>query len=445
MTILEQPTGISKGDNSFGSHFFTKSTEEIPQKLRKSDIKLGILVPTRNREEYLVHSLASATKFRSECSFSVDIFVANNGDRELPVQLLSRMQEQGIESLPRPTHVLSMSQNWNQAYEKIRLTNVTHLLILGDDDFLLSPNYGEFEDSFLSGSDAVHCDRHARQYFWPSNSSEGRVVFHRATKPVYPDQMRNDPTAMFRNPRRYQMAPCPYQGFISVQALDKVVEEFGVLSPARSPDVFLSFVLASDSSLRSSYLTRPFLCEGVSPKSNGASSLGLSKNDDPFKDFSRLSTNEIPPNSSLPGLESFPSLFIATTEVYDWVRLKRSGIPPLNVVTLVQGVAETIPLAKPAEVTKLKTLADSLGVRLPTAATHVHGVENPGFQIFGNGFSSTCSMQPHQVVELFERKTAAAKFLLTSIPVLFRSAPSILRRLTDKLKKELRSESRARV
>lgn len=411
------------------------ATATKPKMLRKTkdQIILGVLIPTRNREEYLVHAVGSASRFRSACPFTVKIFVANNGDCELSQVTVQALQNSGVSIIELPSEPISMSQNWQRGYERVQETDVTHLLIMGDDDFLLIPDQKEFAKAFLCGFDGVLCDRDARHYLWETTNSPARIRFSRQNSQEMANQMRTNPEEMFISPGLYTQAPSPYQGFISVEWLQEVVEEFGVVSPSRSPDVFLSFALASLARYASVSLQRPFLANGQSPKSNGASMFGLSKNPKPGEDFKRLSALEISPTTSLPGLEDFPSLFVATTEVFDWVKLKRPEMRNLDLKAVVKGMSIDLPNAKNSDAAKLRAFAEANGCGLSSVSKN-HGRQDlPSFELRRKRFSAEArDLTPEQVCEIMSSSHALVKYLWSARVDFVKSFPANIRTLAGR-------------
>lgn len=399
----------------------------------KDQIILGVLIPTRNREEYLIHAVGSASRFCSACSFTVKIFVANNGDRELSQATVQVLQNSGVSIIELPSEPISMSQNWQRGYEWVQGTDVTHLLVLGDDDLLLSPDYEAFTDAFLNGFDAVICDKSTRHFRWKTPDSPARIRFSRQNSQEMATRMRSNPEDMFTSPNLYTQAPSPYQGFISMEWLREVVAEFGVVSPSRSPDVFLSFALASLPQFASTSLQRSFLADGQSPKSNGASMLGFSNNKLPGEDFKRLSALEISPTTSLPGLEDFPSLFVATTEVYDWVKLKRPHMPDLDMQAVVHGMSIDLPRATSSDAAKLAVFAEANGYSLSSPTSEDEYVHFPTFEFGRRRFSAEArDLTPEQVCEIMSSPHALMKYLWSNRVDFVKSFPANVRRLAGR-------------
>lgn len=399
----------------------------------KEQIALGVLIPTRNREEYLVHSIESALKFRLACPFGVKIFIANNGDEQLSQSLTEALERDGITLIERPLAPISMSQNWHRGYQCVKEEIVTHLLIMGDDDLLLNPDYRPFTKAFLDGYDAVICNRSARRYLWETPDSPARIQFTRENSKQMVNRMRSNPEDLFISPSLYAHSPSPYQGFVSMEWLGKVVQEFGVLSPARSPDVFLSFALASMTQFSSVSLRRPFLADGQSPKSNGASMLGFSKNTQPAQDFGRLSASEISETTTLPGLESFPSLFVATTEVYDWVKLKRPNLRDLDLGAVVHGMALDLRKASSSDAEKLRGFAAAIGRPFAAAEQNDDTSEPPSFELRRKRFTAEArELTPAQVCTIMSSSSALMKYLWSTRSAFARSFPANMRKLAGR-------------
>ncbi len=417
----------------------SRTRSETKPSKTKDDIVLGVLIPTRNREEFLVHAVESCVRFREASPFRVELFVANNGDLGLGQATVGALEGALVTMIERPSEPVSMSQNWQRGFESVQKTAVTHLLIMGDDDFLLSSIRKEFVNAFLDGFDGVICDRAARHYRWETSDSPSRVRFSRRNHRQMATRMRTSPEDMFVSPDLYTQGPGPYQGFISVDWLNRVLNEFGVLSPSRSPDVFLSFALATYGEFSSISLDRSFLVDGQSPKSNGASMLGFSDNKEPGLDFKRLSAFEFSSDNSLPGLEDFPSLFVATTEVYDWVKLKRPELRNLDIQAVMRGMSVEVPGTNSPETQKLKAFAKANGYCLPPLVQREAEKYLPEFEFGRRRFSvDASSLTPVQACEILASYPALAKFLWRKRASFARCLPANLRRLGSRAVVKLR-------
>jgi Glycosyl transferase family 2 len=396
----------------------------LMSKVPGNAIVLGVLIPTRNREEFLVHAVKSALRFAERCSFEVIVVVANNGDDNFSAETLEEITRSGVIVLTRPPSVLSMAKNWHRGFEYTLSTRVTHLAVLGDDDFLIAPSR-EFSRALLAGFDAVICDRVARSYRWENESSPPRIVIARPRNPKRAEVLRSDPERMFEEPVLYSLAPSPYQGFVRMSALQKIVDEYGVLSPARAPDVFLSYALSCLPGLKWISLRKPFMVNGTSPKSTGASALGQSKSKKASQEFHVLSRGEIRFPSTLPGLETFPSLFVATTEVFDWAQSKKPEMRSVDIRKVLHGMARSAYLAGAEDVKKLMIVAKDCQVDLSLSPSQNPPKRSSEFDLFYFGFSlEVKNLSPSAACRIAESRLAIILLLARNCSVIARSVPA---------------------
>jgi hypothetical protein len=376
-------------------------------------------------------------RFRASCKFPVQIFVANNGDSDFDEELCEFMNSAGVKVVERPNTIVSMSQNWLRGFDSVRQTSVSHLLVMGDDDFMLTGSR-KFERALLSGADAVICDKGARRFVWPENGGSSQVEIRKNFGFAAHKRVMRDPEAMFSKPFLYTVAPGPYAGFVSVNALEKVVTEFGCLSPVRSPDVFLGFVVATIPGLKTVYLRSYFVVDGQCVKSNGASTTRTSTNDAPGNEFYSLSIREVPEPSSLPGLSTFPSLFVSTTEVFDSVRVVRPNLRPLDVEVVIRGLEKSAHRAKPEELRNLELLCAQNGLRLDPIARATQ-TRIDGFKFHGFSFDlEVPRLGPADAQKILGSNLQILRLLWASRKMVWKGMPSNVRSLFRKVQNRCR-------
>jgi glycosyltransferase involved in cell wall biosynthesis len=129
--------------------------------LQKQRVKFSVLIPTRNRLDYLRYAVDSV---RGQNYEDWEIVVADNESEQDVGEYLRTLDDERIRYF-RTTRSLPVTENWNFALEQSR---GDYVVMLGDDDALLR-NYFCMQSELVDRYEApefVYCD--ALQYAYPN-------------------------------------------------------------------------------------------------------------------------------------------------------------------------------------------------------------------------------------------------------------------------------------
>ena len=93
-------------------------------------VKFSVLLPTRDREELLKYAVQSVA---NQTYADWELIVSDNGSSEEEISWLVDCSDVRIRYF-KQTHVLSVTENWNFAQEKVQ---GDYFFMIGDDDALL--------------------------------------------------------------------------------------------------------------------------------------------------------------------------------------------------------------------------------------------------------------------------------------------------------------------
>lgn len=237
---------------------------------------LSIIIPTRNRDQTLVHTLAS---IRNDAFSQCEILVSNNdsSDRTQSVIDAAAKKDPRIRCIKTP-QCLSMSRHWEFALSQ---ANGEYVTFLGDDDAVM-PGGLQKAVSLLQAAD------------WPDALASVNAEYHWPSSPVrnhanifsYPTG-RNcgwcDCEALKREVisghALYNELPMIYKGWIKYSLLSKLQNVTGSFFKSCQPDIYMA--VACSILLNGFYLTEePLFIEGISCFSNGAQSMHRSVTSD---------------------------------------------------------------------------------------------------------------------------------------------------------------------
>jgi glycosyltransferase involved in cell wall biosynthesis len=200
---------------------------------------VSIVIPTRNRPDYLRYTLESAIKQDSKC---YEIIVADNSTDRKSELIVNSLESSHIKYY-RTGGQLSMSQNWEFAISKAEGVFVT---IIGDDDavmpFFVSKVialYEKFEPEVIFWREHV--------YIWPDEKKRGRVDFlsPKSKDAIYKvkDKIKK---VLKSGGSGLRSIPMVYHSAIKRTLLDKISSDSFVLFPVAQPDVYSGFMIAAN-------------------------------------------------------------------------------------------------------------------------------------------------------------------------------------------------------
>ncbi len=283
-------------------------------------MRFSIVIPTRNRPEYLRHCLRTCLAQEEPAD---EILVCDNSSPEYAADTRRVVADSGsavVIYLPPDGLPLNMTDNWNRA-----LSHVTgdYITVLGDDDGLLPACVRVAKacahrfncDAIRWGWAFYHwpCFRYrglANRGFVPLPNNSDTAVFQ-----CLPGKPLLQRVVSGRAP--YVTLPMLYNSFVHRRVLQALRADSGPLLDAQSPDVYSGLAIAA---LAATVVTTdfPLAIAGQSGASNGAAHENQDRKSDVADDFIRL--NESQRIGRIRGTVPIGKLSLAVTDAF--VRLK---------------------------------------------------------------------------------------------------------------------------
>lgn len=251
---------------------------------------LAIVVPTRNRHQYVVSAIKSLLLIPSR---DTEIVIEDNSDSN---QLQDWIQENGLDSRIRYTYSkVPTSQSGN--YERcMRRVKAEYVACIGDDDGVNPEIVAAASWAKAQGYDAV-VPLNSAHFVWPD-------LQMRAKAAMAPGELRITPiTGMVRQPdpeaelrkcvldagQRFYDLPRAYYGIVRREAMEQVRAKTGFFFPGVSPDLSAAIALANVTR-KVCVVDYPLFLPGSSLRSNAGLS-GLNKHVGKLAEQSHLSSD----------------------------------------------------------------------------------------------------------------------------------------------------------
>ncbi len=245
------------------------------------DPKFSILVPTRQRPDTLLATLATLIWHRGD---DYEIVIADNcGDQEVADVIAAVQLRHARVKHIRSDRVLPMSENWERG---LAACSGEYVSVLGDDDGFL-PSTLDIVRQLVAATDARVIAWEVHTYWWPD------TIAHWNRNRLYATFGNNDvrwidSRAMlvetYRDALAFGHLPMIYNAFVHREIIDSVIDRFGAyfVPPEMSPDVMSGIINLAYTS-RYLYSFRPLAVRGNSRRSTGTSfwarSLGKERQD----------------------------------------------------------------------------------------------------------------------------------------------------------------------
>ena len=283
-------------------------------------MRFSIVIPTRNRPEYLRHCLRTCLAQEESAD---EILVCDNSSPEHAAQTERVIIDAGsavVRYMPPDGRPLNMTDNWNRALSQVTGDYIT---VLGDDDGLLPACVRVAKAcAHRFNCDAIRwewafyhwpCFRYrglANRGFVPLPISSDSAVFQRVTTKLLLQLVVNGLVP-------YVALPMLYNAFVHRRVLQALQADSGPLLDAQSPDVYSGLAIAA---LAENVVTTdfPLAIAGQSGAANGAAHENQDRKSEVADDFIRL--NESQRIGRLRGTVPVGKLSLAVTDAF--VRLK---------------------------------------------------------------------------------------------------------------------------
>jgi glycosyltransferase involved in cell wall biosynthesis len=233
------------------------------------DLKFSILVPTRQRPDTLLATLATLIWHPGD---DYEIVVADNfGDEDVTAVIQAAQQRHPRIKHIRSDRVLPMSENWERG---LAACSGEYISVLGDDDGFL-PSTLDVVRKLISVTDARVISWELHTYWWPDTIAfwnKNRLYVTFGNNDVAWIQSRPALVEIYRNTISFGQLPMIYNGFVHREVINSVIDRFGAyFVPAfASPDVTSGIINLAHTS-RYLHSFRPLAVRGNSRRSTGSS------------------------------------------------------------------------------------------------------------------------------------------------------------------------------
>ena len=234
---------------------------------------LSVVIPTRNRHDYVVHAVRSVLAIRSP---ELEVVVHDNSDSDrLSAWIAARPGDARL--VHRHTSApLSMTENFDAA---VASSSGRYVAIIGDDDGV-SPEIveaavwaGQNRVDTLTPSSVVN-------YNWPDLGATARTIVRPAALAIrsfsgvitYPAPLEELQKCLRSAGQQFFLLPRTYYGIVRREMYSRVREETGTCFPGVSPDMASAVALARYAR-RCCHVDYPLFVPGSAGRSNAGYSV----------------------------------------------------------------------------------------------------------------------------------------------------------------------------
>ncbi|MFH1442325.1 MAG: glycosyltransferase family 2 protein [Candidatus Omnitrophota bacterium] len=270
---------------------------------KRKQVKFTVIIPTRERCDVLHSSLKTCTTQEYD---NLEIIVSDNFSQDKTKEVVESFKDNRIKYINTGKRV-SMTNNWEFALSHV---NDGYVAYLGDDDGLLPGALSEVNEIInKTGCEAVSCK--PAVYFWPNwyiNESKKNILII----PLRTSLVKRISKEMLIDVINFKRDPCElpllYRGFVSYNAIKRVMRESGRFFHSIIPDIYSGIALACV--LESYYYSfKPYAISGTSRHSIGGTADSHNGEDNKVvKKF--FSENNLPFHSKL-ALAKTTSIIVA--------------------------------------------------------------------------------------------------------------------------------------
>jgi glycosyltransferase involved in cell wall biosynthesis len=206
---------------------------------------LSIVIPTRNRYEYLYYSLFTILKYYKEQN--IEVIVNDNSTDEMPSDLYELIKSNQIFKYYKIEGWYSQVGNFENAFG---LVSGKYLTMIGDDDSVSNNLLEVVEYMENNKVDALNCL--FATYLWPdieskiySKNLSGTLSIPNYSKRFYKiDTQKEIQKVLHVGGTSLENLPRLYYGIVLSSVLNKVKNDSGVFFPGPSPDMANAFSLS---------------------------------------------------------------------------------------------------------------------------------------------------------------------------------------------------------
>ncbi len=235
-------------------------------------VKLSLVIPTRERAEFLSVAIRSALRAADTADVPVEVVVSDNASADATAQVIQAFEDPRLIS-QRSDRRLSMRENFEFALAR---SSGSHVVFIGDDDAVL-PHGLRLLGALVTAHDCDVVKWRVLNYVWP-DPQKGTPGHLKVRPHTLTGRLRQiDPAttladfarARFRS---YHEGGMIYHGCVSRRLIERArASGSGPYFRGSSPDVFTSLQALVVSDRPMVHIDLPITLGGASPRSNGAS------------------------------------------------------------------------------------------------------------------------------------------------------------------------------
>lgn len=241
------------------------------------NVKINVIIPTRERADTLYYCLKTVANQNYD---NLNIIVSDNFSQDNTREVVSSIADSRIKYLNTGKRI-SMSHNWEFALSHVSEGWVT---FLGDDDGILPGGIAQVIN-IINETGVKAITSKWGFYFWPGSTEfENKLTIPLTTGYEIRRCDKWLAKLMFGE-ANYPDLPYIYTGgFADISVVNAARNKNGCFFCSMIPDVYSAIALTSTVD-RYVMINEPVTVMGVSSHSNGASSFGASKNQEPAQKF----------------------------------------------------------------------------------------------------------------------------------------------------------------
>ena len=237
---------------------------------------ISIIIPTRDRADYLKYSVQTALKIDD---IEIEVIVSDNASIDHTEKIISSIKDNRLKYINTGKRV-SMRENFEFA---LKASSGEYVIFFGDDDGIIPDQFKYLRTILLKYKpDALSWD--FLTYVWPIKGygkKAGGLRF--INKKIFGDVIQSNSKACRTTLLNADftincLLPKIYHGCMSRNFLDSLINKDGIYFCSRSPDLHISFRAAQKGG-RFFRINHPFSINGISPASTGGGMKSQDKTD----------------------------------------------------------------------------------------------------------------------------------------------------------------------